>query len=215
MNWYEYPRVDNYGVFPDPFGNYPKPDSNIECPAGTMITALAPGTVSGVETPSWAGGLYSVTVRLDTPVNQLATHMAYNFLQDNSVSVGEHIAAGQQIGTASSKYGFGMAFALTNDDVYGTDTFMQYAGNQLLNPVSVLDAAKGGGPINFSGIASTSGNFLVTVGEWISANIFMVPPAIDATLESVSTTPYAVIGGVSIGLVVLVGITLFIVFVGI
>ena len=57
-------RIDKYGS-PDPLGPYGKPDSNIECPDGTLITALLPGTVSGLVTnPSWGIGTTSVTIKI-------------------------------------------------------------------------------------------------------------------------------------------------------
>src|SRR5713226_4202569 len=118
QSWLSYSRVDDYGKNPDPLGPYQKPDSNVECPDGTPITALAPGVVSGlVKNPSWGVGTSSLTIKLDSPVNALATHMAYNYLGSTSVGIGQHVTAGQVIGTAggNARYGFGMAFALTAD----------------------------------------------------------------------------------------------------
>ena len=144
--WYAYNRIDNYGAYPDPMGPYPKPDSNICAPAGTPITALAPGVVTGATTPSWSSGQPSVTVKLDTPLNSLATHMAYSFLDTMTVQAGQRVNTGDILGYARGS-GVCTAFALTADDVYGTQTFSQYDGNPLLNPVPFLNSLLSGKPI--------------------------------------------------------------------
>lgn len=174
--WYQYPRIDNYGVYPDPFGPYPKPDSNILCPAGTPITALLPGTVTGVTYPSWANGGASITVHLDSPINRLATATAYNFVRQPMVSVGQHINASQVLAySAGTQYGAAMAFALTNEAQYGYGDFSQIVGNPLLNPVPLLDAAANGtlGDTFSSGTVGASGaigNVLQHINNAISPN---------------------------------------------
>ena len=144
--WYTYPHDQPpgvYGSYPDPVGPYPKPDVNVCVPGGLPITALLPGTVTSVTYPSWSPGQPSVTIKLDSPINNLATHTAYNYLGSATVQAGMHINAGQTVGYAKGT-GICTAFALTADDVYGDGTFMQYAGNPLLNPMGVLNAAING-----------------------------------------------------------------------
>lgn len=144
--WYTYPHDKPpgvYGSYPDPVGPYPKPDVNVCVPGGVPITALLSGTVTSVAYPSWSPGQPSVTIALDSPVNTLATHSAYNYLGSSSVSVGQHVNAGQEVGIAKGT-GICTAFALTHDAVYGDGTFLQYDGNPLLNPMPVLEAAING-----------------------------------------------------------------------
>ena len=176
MEWYQYPYIGNYGEYPDPFGPYKKPDYNFECPPGTPITALGSGVVSGVQVnPSWGEGTTSVTIKLDTAINDIATHMAYNFLASTNVKQGDKVNVGNTIGTASSKYGFGVAFALTNDDVYGTATFDKYNGDPRLDPGLVIQPILNNGTIPGSNPLSSllSGNTDIIVGIGIIALVLV------------------------------------------
>jgi hypothetical protein len=148
--WYTFPRIDNMGS-PDPYGGFPKPDSNIQLPANYPVTALLPGTVTSTDGGgvSWGG---TVTIRLDTPLNSLATHTSYIHLAGETVSTGQHVSAGQLIGYNGGSAAQGaqkvpLGFALYNGDHYGFDgwqyeTYTNVTG--LLNPVSLLNAAKNG-----------------------------------------------------------------------
>jgi hypothetical protein len=157
MQWYEYPRIDNYGFYPDPFGPYAKPDSNIECGAGIDVTSLASGVISGVvHSPNWGIGTDSVTIRLDKPINAIATHMAYNFITA-SAKVGDKVVAGTIIGKSTDTFGFGLAFALTADEEYGDGTFAKYNGDKRLDPVPVLEAAKKDKPLPVQGTSNSTG----------------------------------------------------------
>lgn len=148
--WYTYPRIDNFGVYPDPVGLYPKPDSNIDVPAGVPITALASGVVTGARAQPWGPEAYSITVKLDKPLNAVATHMAYNYVGRPHVSVGQRVAVGDTLAIAGNPYGIGTAFALCDADVYGTGTknepFRGTYINPLLNPVPFLDSIQKNGP---------------------------------------------------------------------
>jgi len=94
--WYEYPRIDDYGS-PDPDGPFPKPDSNILVPDGVPITALASGVVSGINAPDGSHPAFGqvVTVKLDTPLNPIADHMAYLHLNQISCSQGQRVTFGK------------------------------------------------------------------------------------------------------------------------
>lgn len=149
--WYQYPRIDNYGG-KEPFGGFPKPDSNVQCPDGTAITALGSGQVSAVVpngSDAWGA---TVTVRLDVPVNSIATHEAYLHLAANPpVRVGQRVSVGTLLGYSGGANAAGaqkapVGFALYNGDQYGHGpSWSQYLGNPALNPVPVLDAFAGGG----------------------------------------------------------------------
>lgn len=145
--WYAYPRIDNFGQYPDPVGLYAKPDSNIDCPPGTPITALASGTVSGARLQPWGPLAWSITVKLDQPVNAVATHMAYNYVSNPKVSVGQRVSEGEELAQAGNPYGIGTAFALCDSDLYGTPTknspFRGRYINPALNPVPFLDSLPG------------------------------------------------------------------------
>jgi len=151
--WFSYP-FDNPAGETEPFGGGAKPDSNVQCPDGTPITALLSGTISGLngpsgEMPAWGA---AVTIRLDKPINQIATHTAYLHLQPLSpaLAIGQHVDAGALIGYSGGGSAAGaqkvpVGFALYNGDIYGFGpTWGQYLGNPLLNPYPVLRAAAGG-----------------------------------------------------------------------
>lgn len=149
LAWVQQPRIDNLGQ-PDPYGGFPKPDSNIQTKTFQPIGALLPGTVTNVDTSSPWG--YAVTVKLDKPLNNLATHTAYLHLGQVSVSQGQHVNVGDVLGTAGAQPGFqqaGMGFALYPGDAYGRGsewanmTVPNLTGNGLLNPVPLLNQARG------------------------------------------------------------------------
>ena len=100
--WYKYLRIDDYASYPDPDGSFPKPDSNILVPDGVPITALASGVVSGINAPdgSQPGFGQVVTVKLDTPLNPSADHMAYLHLNQISCSQGQRVTFGTPVGVA-------------------------------------------------------------------------------------------------------------------
>jgi len=102
---------------------FPKADSNILVPFGAPITALASGTVSGVNTPegSVPGWGQAITVKLDNPLNDIATHMAYIHLGKlNGLQNGQHVNRGDILGYAgNSVSGAATGFALTPSDFYG------------------------------------------------------------------------------------------------
>ena len=156
--WYMYPRIDQYGG-PEPYGNFPKPDSNILVPEGTPVTSPLSGVVSGINAPdgSMPGWGAVVTIKLSTPYNPVADHMA--FLHLTSIAPGLHVGSpvsvGQQIGIAGSggatppgTQPAALGFAFYHGDYYGYGpTWSQYVGSPQLNPVPFLDSLKGGAPI--------------------------------------------------------------------
>ena len=152
VNWWQANRIDNFGQYPDPEGAFPKPDSNILVPAGTVFTTLFPGTVTGIDTSSSYGNV--VTIKLDKPLNPVANHIAYLHLTSPypGLKVGAHVTSGQKIGIGGggvSRSGAAPGFALTASDMYGNgsgwaDNVKGSWINPLLNPVPVLDAAKSG-----------------------------------------------------------------------
>lgn len=156
--WYTYSRIDGYGGA-EPYGNFPKPDSNILVPDGTAVTAPLAGVVSGINapdgsTPAWG---YVVTIRLTTPYNSVADHIA--FLHMSSIAPGLHVGmpvqVGQLLGTAGSGQSTppgtqpaALGFAFYHGDYYGYGTtWSQYVGSPQLNPVPFLDALKKNSPI--------------------------------------------------------------------
>lgn len=148
--WYTYPYDRNFGFYPDPVGLYPKPDANVDAPAGTPITALASGIVTGARAQPWGPLAYSITVKLDQPINPIATHMAYNYVESPQVSVGQHVDVGDVLATAGNPYGIATAFALSDADVYGTATknepFTGRYVNPLLSPLPFLDSIQQNAP---------------------------------------------------------------------
>ena len=142
--WYKYPRIDDYASYPDPDGPFPKPDSNILVPDGVPITALASGVVSGINAPdgSQPGFGQVVTVKLDTPLNPIADHMAYLHLNQISCSQGQQVTFGTPVGVAGpNPQNAGTGFALYHDAYYEFgSTWAQYVGSPELNPVRFLNS---------------------------------------------------------------------------
>lgn len=162
--WYQYAWASDYGG-DESFGTFPKPDLNIQCPDGTPITALLSGTISGLNAPdgsmpAWGA---SVTIRLDVPVNAVATHTAYLHLMPlpSGLRIGQKVSAGQLIGWSGGAKAAGsqkvpVGFALYNGDNYGYGaSWNQYVGNPLLDPTGILKAA-GGGKLNIPLLSNVS-----------------------------------------------------------
>jgi murein DD-endopeptidase MepM/ murein hydrolase activator NlpD len=150
--WWQFPRVDNLGGV-EPFGGFPKPDSNIQVPAGYPVEALLSGTVSGTnQSDAWGA---SVTIKLDRPLNNLATHTAYLHLRcDLQVRNGQHVSVGQRIAYNGSSQACGaqkvpLGFALYAGDLYGHGDAWKYMTRANLNggpldPVPLLNQARSG-----------------------------------------------------------------------
>jgi hypothetical protein len=145
--WTRFPRIDNFGQI-DPQGNYYKPDSNILTPPGFPVTNLYPGTVSSVQRTNF--GQTVVTVRLDGPINNLATHTFYEHMHDASVRPGQHLISGDLLGHANyTGEGAALGVGLYSGDVYGSGSGWQVLQNDLkpggagkLNPTPILDQFK-------------------------------------------------------------------------
>lgn len=164
--WWSYPRIDNFGQI-DPQGNYYKPDSNILTPPGYPVTAIMSGTVTSVQRTGF--GQTVVTMRLDSPINNLATHTFYEHMHDGTVSVGQHIGAGTLLGHANYQgEGAALGFGFYSGDVYGSGSAWGVLQKDLcpgcanlLNPVKLLNAAKSGVPLP-TGTGSTATTGLTT-----------------------------------------------------
>jgi hypothetical protein len=206
--WYTFPRIDNMGS-PDPYGGFPKPDSNIQLPANYPVTALLPGTVTSTDGGgvSWGG---TVTIRLDTPLNSLATHTSYIHLAGETVSTGQHVSAGQLIGYNGGSAAQGaqkvpLGFALYNGDHYGFDgwqyeTYTNVTG--LLNPVSLLNAARNG-TLNVpsgSSTGGTGGNIPLFYNTASSSFVMAPRPTFTLLTQQVHSTLIAMPGFYGIAL---------------
>ncbi len=175
--WYMYSREDGYGQPNDGgsgMGNFSKPDSNINAPSGTAITALSPGTVTSINTGVYWGD--SVTIKLDSAFNRIATHSAYNFIDVcSNLSRGEHVNAGDVIGIAGKKSA-SPAFAFWNNDEYGSgSTWSTYYANNAgghngLNPINFLNDIVKNGPQSVAGVSSDDPLCNVPgIGGWLCA----------------------------------------------
>lgn len=148
--WYTWPRIDNFGQ-KDPEGNYWKPDSNIQIPGNYPITALLPGVVTSVQRTTY--GQSMVTIKLDSPLNSLATHTFYEHMSSATVTPGQHVPAGALIGYNNPNGQVPLGFGLYSGDVYGSGPEWQTlqsdlapGGAQKLNPVALLNAASNRNP---------------------------------------------------------------------
>lgn len=162
--WYTFPRIDNFGQL-DPQGPYWKPDSNIQLPGFYPVTALLGGTITSLQQTGF--GQDVVTLKLDQPLNQEATHTFYEHLSSFAPGevVGEHVNAGQLIGYNNPPGQVPLGFGLYSGDVYGSGsawTQLQQdlapGGAGLLNPTQLLNNAQSGQPMTstLNNISSSS-----------------------------------------------------------
>lgn len=194
--WWTYPRIDNYGVFPDPQGNFKKPDSNILVPYGYPVATPVAGVVSGINSPngsipSWGA---VVTIKLDQPINSLATHLAFLHLADVTVREGQRVLPGDIVAHAgdgnhaagSSPASLGVA--LTPGQYYGFDGFQYNAnGDPQLNPVPFIESVKNNSPFlidyNQNGIPGVTGanqSFITALSDTVKkagSTVKLVPDA--------------------------------------
>lgn len=184
--WWKFPRIDNLGQ-PDPFGGFPKPDTNVQVPDGYPIVNILPGVVTATHGADDAWGA-SITIRLDTPINNLATHIAYLHLRkDIQVQKGQHINAGTIIGFNGGNQAAGsqkvpLGFALYAGDDYGHGlAWSQMTVQNLtsrLNPVPIIEAAKAG-TLTIAGMTSqgaiTSGSSSMTQIVGAKLNNLQIP----------------------------------------
>ena len=152
--WAQYPRIDNFGQYDPQKGpngeRYWKPDSNILTPPNTPVTSLYDGTVTNVRQTSW--GQTVVTIKMDTPLNTLATHEFYEHLGNATVVKGQRVKAGDLIGhTSSNPTVPALGFGFYSGDVYGSGPEWQAlqndlkpGGANLLNPTGVLNTIASG-----------------------------------------------------------------------
>jgi murein DD-endopeptidase MepM/ murein hydrolase activator NlpD len=176
--WWTFARIDNMGV-PDPFGGFPKPDSNIQLPANYPIIALLPGTITFIDggEVGWGG---VITLKLDHPPNAIATHNQYEHLAGTTVRVGQHVNAGDLIAynggaAAQGAQKVPLGFGYYHGDHYGSGDGWQYETSSNLNggpldPVPLLNAARAGtlqvinsGSSSSSSFGGSGGQFLTTV----------------------------------------------------
>lgn len=188
--WYDFSRIDNFGQI-DPQGDYYKPDSNILTPYGYPVTSLLSGTVTSVQRTGY--GQSVVTIKLDEPLNNLATHMFYEHMHNATVFTGQHVASGTQIGTANDQgEGANLGVGLYSGDVYGSGdawSILQKdlapGGAGLLNPTTLLNSAKDGvigngvySPLTSTVSSTTSGGSLLDFGNiGVKIGIFLLAVA--------------------------------------
>ncbi len=199
--WWEYNRIDNFGTI-DPQGNYWKPDSNIQLEGNYPIVAILPGIVTSVQYTSF--GQTVVTIKLDSPLNSLATHTFYEHMSSATVRTGQHVSVGDLIGYNNPSGQVPLGFGLYSGDVYGSGSAWQIlqhdlapGGAQLLNPVSLLDSAKSGQGVPSSGSGSTS-----TLGGILAA--------IPHLKEIVGASSLVLFGGAGLLLLLLGGVIFFV-----
>ena len=148
--WWYFPRIDNIGYYPDPQGPFRKPDTNVQIPGNYPIVAILPGVVTSVQDVSW-GGQTVVTIKLDNPLNNLATHTFYEHMGSATVSQGQHVNQGDLVGYNNPDGTVPLGFGLYPGDVYGSGpgwNVLQQdigpGGARLLDPVPLIESAKAG-----------------------------------------------------------------------
>lgn len=190
--WWQYPRVDGYGGL-DPQSTsvnpFKKPDSNILVPHGYPVASIESGVVSGLNTPN-TNAIPSfgavVTIKLDNPINSLATHLAFLHLADITVRQGQRVLIGDVIGhagDAGSTAGSAPAplgVALCNGDYYGFGNEWSYnaKADPRLNPVPLIESIATGTPFSTTGSITPQSAVTSTVTKFnqlIANNVNLSP----------------------------------------
>ena len=215
--WWQYPRIDGYGGI-DPQSTsanpYKKPDSNILVPYGYPVANIEAGVVSGLNTPNSNlipsyGAV--VTIKLDVPINPLATHLAFLHLADITVRLGQRVLIGDIIGhagdagSAAGSAPAPLGVALCNGDYYGFGNEWSYnaKADPRLNPVPLIESVATGTPFAATGSITTSSTTSQAVTKFnnLLSNTVSLSPTADVadvlfTLDvyTTPTNPFSVIG---------------------
>lgn len=148
--WWHFSHPNDLGQ-PDRFGGFPKPDINVYgLPGNYPIAAILSGTVTSVSSSDPWGG--TVTIKLDSPMNSLATHFAFLHLSQINTRPGMHVSPGDVIGHAGSRpigsQNAALGVALYNGDAYGHEPgWSKMTKQNLLGPLNVwnvIEAADNG-----------------------------------------------------------------------
>lgn len=214
MQWYEYKIISTFGEI-DRQGQYWQPDINIDCPGDTPVTALRSGIVSSSVYTSF--GQWTVTIKLDVPVNRLATHMFFEHMRSSSVVSGQSVKPGDVVGYANFPGidGASLGIGLYSGDVYGTGQAWQIlqndlkpGGEHLLDATSLIEEAKNG-----TSIPSSNSNgqidFVSKTGNYIAKDVFKIPDYL------VNSDVSKLIGGVFYASTSIAAIALFVFLVGV
>lgn len=185
--WWQYPRFDGYGGN-DPQSTsanpYKKPDSNILVPYGYPVANIESGVVSGLNSPTGAIPPYGavVTIKLDNPINSLATHIAYLHLSDITVRPNQRVLIGDIVGhagdagSAAGSAPAPLGIALCNGDYYGSGTSWSYnaKADPRLNPVPLIESVATGQPLSTTSSSASSSSSVPTVTQFanlVSENV--------------------------------------------
>ena len=160
-SWTKYPITSHYGAT-DAEGNYWQPDVNVGVPANYPITNLLSGTVTNVRDTSW--GQQVVTIKLDQPLNDLATHIVYQHIRGSNLSQGQHISSGALVGynNPTPPYYAPVGVSLYSGDIYGSgpewdvlQKDLAPGGQGLLKADWLIKKFAGTGSAGFQGLGST------------------------------------------------------------
>lgn len=180
--WWNYTINGNLGD-PDPFGGF-KHDANIfGLPANYPIATILSGTVTAIDNGHDPYG-GTVTIKLDNPINSLATHLAFLHLSQINTAIGKHVVPGDIVAHAGSRplgsENASLGVALYTGDQYGHGTeWNKITKSQVqgpLNVVPIIEAAKNGtltegGSSGITGGASGSSTTTNSIGGAISVTL--------------------------------------------
>lgn len=161
--WWNYPRIDNFGQI-DPEGNYYKPDTNVQIPGGYPVVTALPGVVTSVQQTSW--GQNVITIKLDSALNQYATHTFYEHLGGVAPGIvpGTHVTQGQLIAYNNPSGSVPLGFGLYSGDIYGSgdawailQSDLRPGGAGYLNPIKLIEQLQANQPVTQTGGAAIGG----------------------------------------------------------
>lgn len=198
--WYDYDIISHFGET-DREGKYWQPDANLAVPFEYPVVSIVSGIVTSKEYTSW--GQWVLTIKLDVPINRLATHMFFEHMSSIYVSVGERVSKGTTLGlTGTAAVNILLGVGLYSGDIYGSGeawTILQNdlkpGGAHLLDPTNLIESARNGN-FNIQGetsFASISGDLLTTTGTYLVKNILHLPTTL---VDAIDPNVYRLIGGI-------------------
>lgn len=198
--WYTFQIISTFGE-KDAEGPYWQPDLNLAVPWNYPVTAILPGTITSVHQTTY--GQTVITELLDTPINNLATHMFFEHMGSSNVFSGQKINEGDLLGyTNQEGAGASLGVGFYTGDVYGIgpgwnilQNDLAPGGAHLLDATNLINSVASGSAIQYE---NGNSNLLVSIGVWIAENIFRINSTVVDASEQINKTPYEALGGAAI-----------------
>jgi hypothetical protein len=197
--WYDFAIVSHFGET-DREGKYWQPDANLAVPFEYPVISIVSGVVTWKEYTDW--GQWVLTIRLDVPLNRLATHMFFEHMSSIYVGVGERVSKGTTLGlTGTAAVNILLGVGLYSGDKYGSGsawTILQNdlkpGGAHLLDPTPLIESVRNGTIIQGETSPSSGTNdLLYQTGTYLAKDVFHLP---ETLVSAFDPNIFRLIGGV-------------------